>query len=163
MGNGKSSSHVTTSRYINGKYGSVVVKTIRDNQGTRVIEDYGNGRRRVVVNGVEKENTLTPQEHHNAVKLMNVDTSIPEEAPPSRMPQEPRREGYMKPARSAAQPMLLNEISNHNNRYGPRQGDQEPSNARRQMIRPPMAAASTQPTGGGVLDTLKRLFCSCCP
>lgn len=63
------------------------------------------------MNGVEKENTLTPQEHHNAVKLMNVDTSIPEEAPPSRMPQEPRREGYMKPARSAAQPMLLNEIS----------------------------------------------------
>lgn len=134
------------------------------------------------MNGVEKENTLTPQEHHNAVKLMNVDTTIPEEAPPSRMPQEPRREGYMKPARSAAQPMLLNEISSksvwhlfykvfliyvlhldHNNRYGPRQGDQEPSNARRQMIRPPMAAASTQPTGGGVLDTLKRLFCSCCP
>lgn len=34
MGNGsKSSSQVTTtSRYINGKYGSVVVKTIRDNQ-----------------------------------------------------------------------------------------------------------------------------------
>lgn len=35
MGNSgsKSSSQVTTtSRYINGKYGSVVVKTIRDNQ-----------------------------------------------------------------------------------------------------------------------------------
>lgn len=38
MGNGKSSSHVTTSRYINGKYGSVVVKIIRDNQVCKVIE-----------------------------------------------------------------------------------------------------------------------------
>ncbi|CDH53997.1 predicted protein [Lichtheimia corymbifera JMRC:FSU:9682] len=170
MGNSgsKSSSQVTTtSRYINGKYGSVVVKTIRDNQGTRVIEDYGNGRRRVVVNGVETENTLTPQqEQHNPVKLMTLDTSTPDEAPPSsRMPQEPRREPYVKPSRSAARPMLLDEISDHNNRYGPRQGDQEPSNVRRHMIRPPvsMSTAPTQQPTGGALDTLKRLFCFCCP
>ena len=54
-------------------------------------------------------------------------------------------------------------ILDHNNRYGPRQGDQEPSNARRHMIRPPVSTASTQQPTGGVLDTLKRLFCFCCP
>lgn len=66
-----------------------------------------------MVNGVETENTLTPQqEQHNPVKLMTLDTSTPDEAPPSsRMPQEPRREPYVKPSRSAARPMLLDEIS----------------------------------------------------
>lgn len=66
-----------------------------------------------MVNGVETENTLTPQEQYNPVKLMTLDTSTPnDEAPPSsRMPQEPRREPYVKPSRSAARPILLDEIS----------------------------------------------------
>ena len=76
-----------------------------------MIEDYGNGKRRVVVNGVEQENTLDPQEQYNTVKLMTLDTSTPDEAPPPRMPQEQRREAYVKPSRSSNRPMLLDEIS----------------------------------------------------
>ncbi|KAI8144900.1 hypothetical protein BJV82DRAFT_556328 [Fennellomyces sp. T-0311] len=48
----------TTTRYVNGHSETVTVTTVQDQNGTRVIEDYGNGQRRILDNGVETENTL---------------------------------------------------------------------------------------------------------
>ncbi|KAI9319274.1 DnaJ domain-containing protein [Dichotomocladium elegans] len=53
-----SRSSSTTTRVINGRVETVTVTRVQDSNGTTVTEDYGNGRRRVTVNGVETLNTL---------------------------------------------------------------------------------------------------------
>ncbi|KAF7730806.1 DnaJ sub B member 2 [Apophysomyces ossiformis] len=56
---GFSSQSVSTStRIVNGRPETVTVTKIQNHEGTKVIEDYGNGRQRVTVNGVEQVNTL---------------------------------------------------------------------------------------------------------
>ncbi|KAI8079763.1 uncharacterized protein BX664DRAFT_269497 [Halteromyces radiatus] len=57
-GGGVSQSTSTTIRNVNGRQERVTVTKVQDQNGTRITEDYGNGRRRVVINGVERENTL---------------------------------------------------------------------------------------------------------
>ncbi|CAO3620508.1 unnamed protein product [Cunninghamella echinulata] len=58
-GSGTFSQSTSTSiRNVNGVQERVTVTKIQDQNGTHVTEDYGNGRRRVIVNGVEQENTL---------------------------------------------------------------------------------------------------------
>ncbi|ORY90005.1 hypothetical protein BCR43DRAFT_499848 [Syncephalastrum racemosum] len=57
---GFSKSVSTTTRIVNGQRETVKVIEIHDPSGKKVIEDYGHGRRRVVVNGTEQENTLRP-------------------------------------------------------------------------------------------------------
>ncbi|KAI8067604.1 DnaJ domain-containing protein [Gongronella butleri] len=58
---GYSQSSTTTIRNVNGVQERVTVTEVTDQHGTRVTEDYGQGRRRVLVNGVEHENTLGAQ------------------------------------------------------------------------------------------------------
>ncbi|KAI8337980.1 hypothetical protein BC941DRAFT_395689 [Chlamydoabsidia padenii] len=59
FGNGGVSQSTSTSiRHVNGVQERITVTTIQDQNGTRVTEDYGNGRKRVLINGVEHENTL---------------------------------------------------------------------------------------------------------
>ncbi|CAO3627440.1 unnamed protein product [Cunninghamella blakesleeana] len=55
---GFSQSTSTSIRTVNGVQERVTVTKIQDQNGTRITEDYGNGRRRLIVNGVEQENTL---------------------------------------------------------------------------------------------------------
>ncbi|SAM03009.1 hypothetical protein [Absidia glauca] len=57
-GGGISQSTSTSIRNVNGVQERVTVTTLQDQNGTHVTEDYGNGRRRVMINGVEQENTL---------------------------------------------------------------------------------------------------------
>ncbi|KAL1935233.1 hypothetical protein VTP01DRAFT_4373 [Rhizomucor pusillus] len=55
---GESRSVSTSTRIVNGVAQTTTVTKIQNDQGTTVIEDYGNGRQRVTVNGVEQKNTL---------------------------------------------------------------------------------------------------------
>ncbi|CAO3592235.1 unnamed protein product [Absidia cylindrospora] len=57
-GGGVSQSTSTSIRNVNGVQQRVTVTTVQDQNGTHITEDYGNGRKRVVINGVEHENTL---------------------------------------------------------------------------------------------------------
>lgn len=52
--NMRSKSVSRTTRIINGRPQTVTITNIRDEQGLRTIEDYGNGQQRVLVNGVEQ-------------------------------------------------------------------------------------------------------------
>ncbi|CAO3578727.1 unnamed protein product [Absidia cylindrospora] len=54
-GGGAISKSVSTT-IVNGV--KTTITTIQDENGTQIIEDHGNGRRRVIVNGVETQNTL---------------------------------------------------------------------------------------------------------
>ncbi|ORZ25715.1 DnaJ domain-domain-containing protein [Absidia repens] len=54
-GGGTISKSVSTT-IVNGV--KTTITTIQDGNGTQIIEDHGNGRRRVIVNGVETQNTL---------------------------------------------------------------------------------------------------------
>ncbi|SAL98772.1 hypothetical protein [Absidia glauca] len=57
MGGGGGVSTSTSISIVNGV--KTTITTVQDHNGTKRIEDYGNGKRRVLVNGVETENTLT--------------------------------------------------------------------------------------------------------
>jgi len=57
-GNMQSKSVSRTTRIVNGRPQTVTITNIRDGQGTRTIEDYGNGQQRVLVNGVEQPSHL---------------------------------------------------------------------------------------------------------
>ncbi|KAM3580368.1 hypothetical protein VKS41_007035 [Umbelopsis sp. WA50703] len=58
MMSSRSKSVSRTTRVINGRPQTVTVTKISDEQGTRTIEDYGNGQQRVLVNGVEQRNDI---------------------------------------------------------------------------------------------------------
>lgn len=58
MMSSRSKSVSRTTRVINGRPQTVTVTKITDEQGTRTIEDYGNGQQRVLLNGVEQRNDI---------------------------------------------------------------------------------------------------------
>ncbi|KAI9253769.1 hypothetical protein BDA99DRAFT_162829 [Phascolomyces articulosus] len=57
-GGGVSKSVSQSTQIVNGQAQTVTVTKVQDQNGTTITEDYGNGRRRVVVNGVEQHSTL---------------------------------------------------------------------------------------------------------
>lgn len=57
-GSMRSKSVSRTTRIINGRPQTVTITNIVDDQGTRTVEDYGNGQQRVVVNGVEQHSAV---------------------------------------------------------------------------------------------------------
>ncbi|KAL1927712.1 hypothetical protein VTP01DRAFT_3533 [Rhizomucor pusillus] len=72
---------VTTSRVINGTRETMTITTIQDKNGTKTVEEIGGGRRRVVVNGKEIENTLqsnTDNFSHNSAQRVSYPANLPQ-------------------------------------------------------------------------------------
>ncbi|KAI7859268.1 hypothetical protein BDC45DRAFT_259616 [Circinella umbellata] len=57
-GGGVSKSVSQSTQIVNGRAQTVTVTKVQDANGTTVTEDYGNGQKRITVNGVEQQNTI---------------------------------------------------------------------------------------------------------
>ncbi|KAI8136708.1 hypothetical protein BJV82DRAFT_400150 [Fennellomyces sp. T-0311] len=57
-GGGTSRSVSRSTKIVDGQAQTVTITRVQDANGTTVTEDYGNGRMRTTVNGVEQQNTL---------------------------------------------------------------------------------------------------------
>jgi hypothetical protein len=94
--NMRSKSVSRTTRIINGRPQTVTITNIRDEQGLRTIEDYGNGQQRVLVNGVEQhasvEGSQPPQGYLPAPP--NGHEEPPHYNSQYAMPNQPYAQGY---------------------------------------------------------------------
>ncbi|KAG2223041.1 hypothetical protein INT45_008242 [Circinella minor] len=123
VGGGIRTSTSTTTRYVNGHRETVTITTIHNQNGTRVIEDYGDGQKRVLNNGVEIENTLNGHQRRSSSLNKNI-------KPTNSIQQDQERNGRWPESNSSSNnytrhniPILdendNNSINNSRRRYQP--------------------------------------------
>ncbi|KAI9254751.1 DnaJ domain-containing protein [Helicostylum pulchrum] len=79
---GAASSVSTTTTIVNGKKHTIT--KIKDQNGTRIIEDYGDGRQRVTVNGEEE---IRPAQQQQTLDYRHEQDRIPKQQNPYQMPE----------------------------------------------------------------------------
>ncbi|KAI9494874.1 DnaJ domain-containing protein [Zychaea mexicana] len=162
-GLGSRTSTSTTTRFVNGHRETVTISTVQDQHGTRIIENYGHGQRRVIDNGVEVENNLDDHQRNYSC-LGDRDAPIntihqgqerarrqPESTQHTRIPVINQEHDYDTSSTNRLSGQMPPTMSYPGNNNSSRLSDYQSNGLE--------AGPIHQRNGGGLWYSLKRIFC----